>query len=793
MSVIAFSVHDLPNAAFITTRNGEIIEHNSGFSSILGFESGDLLGKQVYSLVSEDDTEKLKSLFASIQDGRSGRMEITVYSKTHHLHTFEFIVSSLNTSDTSAPNFLIQANNVTHFRRVKDELNEQRRLHKTLVQNLPGMMYRCMYDRDWTMEFISSRCLEITGYRPEDLVDNRKITFNELIHVDYRDRIREQWERVLSERKFFTLEYPIYHASGELRWVWEQGVGVYNSNDELVALEGIIFDVSGRKKAEEALSGSEAIFRKLVENAFDGIYLIRNQRVEYVNQRFVDITGYSFAELTEESFDLISILTEESQQFIRQIIQNRTDGIPSPSHYELDLISKSGQKCEVEVSSASIAQGNDILVLGIVRNISERKLAQQMIRENEEQLKLQNEKYIALNNELTITNERIVQMNQELLSAKQKVEEHDRLKSAFLANMSHEIRTPMNGILGFSQLLLSKDLSHDEHLEYIEIIQNCGHQLLAIINDLIDISKIEANQISLETRQVSLNSLMNEQFLLFHAKALSLNLEFENQLGLPNEEPIVELDDARLRQVFSHIIGNALKFTTRGKISFGYNVQNGFLQFFVKDTGVGIPSEMLAPIFERFRQVEMDLSRQAGGTGVGLSISKALVEKMGGQIWVESVLGEGSTFFFTIPLVRVDKHITHQNLEERVSFKVNRNPNIIIADDNEINYMYLRELLRELSPDLTWATNGQEVVELVRANPDVNLILMDIKMPVMDGYEATREVKKLRPNLPVVAQTAYALSGDREDALAAGCDDYISKPINKGYFHKMIERLLKIE
>lgn len=793
MGVIAFSIHDLPNAAIIVNSNGDIIEHNSSFSSILGFESGELVGKQVYSLASDDDNDKLKSLFISALNGRSGRVEVTVYSKTRNQHTFEFIVSTLNAIDSSTANFLVQANNVTHFRRVKDELNEQRRLHKTLVQNLPGMMYRCKYDRDWTMEFISSRCFDITGYRPEELIDNRKISFNELIHIDYRDRICEQWDRVLHDHTFFTLEYPIYNASGELRWVWEQGVGVYNANDELIALEGIIFDVTDRKKAEEALSGSEAIFRKLVENAFDGIFLIRNQQVEYVNQRFVDITGYSFAELTEESFDLISILTEDSQQFIRQINQNRKDGIPSPSHYELVLISKLGQKCEVEVSSASIALGNDILVLGIVRDISERKLAQQMIRENEEQLKLQNDKYLALNRELSTTNERIVQMNQELLGAKQKVEEHDRLKSAFLANMSHEIRTPMNGILGFSQLLLSKDLSHEEHLEYIEIIQNCGHQLLAIINDLIDISKIEANQISLETRQVNLNSLMNEQYLLYSAKALSLNLEIENQFGFPNEEPIVELDDARLRQVLSHIIGNALKFTPSGKISFGYSAQNGFLQFFVKDTGVGIPAEMLAPIFERFRQVEMDFSRQAGGTGVGLSISKALVEKMGGQIWVESVLGEGSTFYFTIPLVRVDKHHTPRNLEDNVFVKVNRNPNIIIADDNEINYMYLRELLRELNPELTWATNGQEVVDMVRANPDVDLILMDIKMPVMDGYEATREVKKIRPNLPIVAQTAYALSGDREDALAAGCDDYISKPINKGYFHKMIERLLKIE
>ncbi len=790
MNGIKFSVHELPNAALLVNHTGSIIEHNSSFSGILGFDVDELVGHSLFDLAANEEIAKFRALFETTTCNHLGRAEITVHSKEGYLHTFEFLTSVIKTGNSSLPVFLVQATNVTHFKRVKDELNEQRRLHKTLLQNLPGMTYRCKYDKHWTMEFVSSRCVEITGYRPEELIENRRITFNELIHVDYRDRIREHWGRVLNERKFFTLEYPIYHASGELRWVWEQGVGVYNANNELVALEGIIFDVTSRKKAEEALSGSETIFRKLVENAFDGIFLIRNQKVEYVNQRFVDITGYSFVELTEASFDLASMLSDDSRQFINRIIQNRKDGIPAPTHYELVLYSKSGQKREVEVSSAYIALNEDTLILGIVRDITERKLAQKVIRENEEQLKLQNEKYLALNRELSYTNERVVQMNQELIFAKQKVEEHDRLKTAFLANMSHEIRTPMNGILGFSQLLLNDDQPPEEQREYIEIIQNCGHQLLAIITDLIDISKIEANQISLEIRQVNLNSIMNEQYLLYRAKALSLNLEIENYLGLPDEEPIVEIDDARLRQVFSHIIGNALKFTSSGKISFGYSVHNGFLQFFVQDTGVGIPSNMLEAIFERFRQVEMDLSRQAGGTGVGLAISKALVEKMGGQIWVESVLGEGSTFYFTVPLVRVDKNHSLNKLEGNAFVKINRNPTIIIADDNEINYMYLRELLRELNPNLSWATNGQEVVDMVQANPEIDLILMDIKMPVMDGYEATREVKKLRPNLPVVAQTAYALSGDREDALAAGCDDYISKPINRGHFHKMIEHLL---
>jgi PAS domain S-box-containing protein len=791
MSIVTLSLNDLPNAAFILKSTGEVVELNSAFAEILGLQKDEFIGKSVYGLLNIDEAAKLKSIIENDEPNRLTKSEISFTSTKKYNYTLDLLISTLPTDKSSEPLFLVQAYNITHFKRVKDELNEQRRLYKTLVQNLPGLVYRCKPDKSWTMEYISSHCIDITGYRPEDLIDNKKLSFNDLIRPDYRDEIWEKWQKVLQEKSPFILEYPIITASGEEKWIWEQGAGVFNAKDEIVALEGIIFDITHRRKAEVALRNSEAKFRTLVENAFDGIYLMRNRRYEYANQRFVELTGYSLEELSHYSFDFKLLLTEKSVELVEQRYRDRLAGKHIPSQYELQIKSKDGLVREVELSTATIDSEGDVVVLGVMRDITERNLTQRLIKENEKKLKKQNEEYLALNEELTETNNRIVQINAELLAANQKADEHDKLKSAFLANMSHEIRTPMNGIIGFSQLLMNKDQSDDDRFEYIGIIQNCGQQLLAIINDLIDISKIEANQITLEPKRVKINDLLNEQLLLYKSRANPRGINIDVILGFSDDEIVIEVDDTRLKQVLSHLIGNAFKFTQKGSIYFGYNLKGENLEFFVRDTGIGIPHNMRDSIFERFRQVEVDLSRQAGGTGLGLSISKALVNKMGGDIWVESEPQVGSTFYFSIPFHKVSDYTIIDFVEEKRYQNIPRRANIIIAEDNEVNYMYLRQLLKGVEADLTWALNGVEVVNLVKNNPNIDLILMDIKMPIMDGYEATQVVKKIRPNLPIVAQTAYAMSGDREKATEAGCDDYISKPINREKFLQMVERLLQ--
>lgn len=915
MSAFTIRIDDLPNAAMVITSSGNIIEVNSTFADILSFEKEELVGSSFFSfLQSEEDKANFRKTISEIKNKKAGKNELVFLSKDKHSYTLEIYPSLLSTHTSENSVILIHAVNVTHYKRVNDELKEQRRLHRTLVNNMPALVYRCNNDPEWTMNYVSPFCEELTGYKPEDLLNNKKISFNEIIHPDYREELWNQWQDTIRDRRVFTGEYIIITASGQQKWVWEQGVGVFDNNNELIGLEGIVFDVTKRKETEdalrasekrfrlilenmpillnafdengniivwnkaceeatgysadeiignpdafkmlypnkdyrehvwnasldpgnkvnvydlvtkngdvrtiswfdtyhhvsipgwstwgigldvteqmkalEALSDSEAKFRMLVDNAFDGIYLMRNRRYEYVNQRFVEITGYTFEELTSDDFDFNMLLTDKSRDMVEQRYSDREKGRHIPHQYELQIKSKQGIVREVEVSTASVSKNQDVLVLGIMRDITERKRTQKLIKENEAKLKKQNEEYLELNQELTETNNRIKQINRELREANQRAEEHDKLKSAFLANMSHEVRTPMNGILGFSQLLLDGAIDDAEREEFVGVIQNCGNQLLAIINDLIDISKIEANQITLNPSPVNLNELLNEQLLLFKPKAEDNNLQFEIESNFDPTTSAIMVDGARLRQVISNLIGNAIKFTPEGEVRFGCYRNQNVVEFYVKDTGVGIPADKQKYIFERFRQVETELARQTSGTGLGLAISKALVSKMGGEIWVESQSGEGSTFHFTIP----DNNAVNKTIEQPIAEKryqtVSKTPQILIADDNEINYLYLKELLKGVDADLLWVTNGQEVVSYVKSNPNIDLILMDIKMPIMDGYQATREVKKIRHDLPIIAQTAYAMTSDREKAAESGCDDYIAKPINKAKFISIINRFL---
>ena len=395
---------------------------------------------------------------------------------------------------------------------------------------------------------------------------------------------------------------------------------------------------------------------------------------------------------------------------------------------------------------------------------------------------------------------RVEERTTELIIAKNKAEESDQLKTAFLANMSHEIRTPLNAIMGFSGLL-TPNLEKEILNNYINIINNSGAQLLSIINDIIDIAKIEAGQIKIENSECNLNSFLKE--LVTSKKQRFLEERIENKkikLSLGNDDKnfTILTDCTRLKQVIINLVNNAIKFTEKGEIEFGYygpgktnnkKVQENELLFFVKDTGIGINIDQQEIIFERFRQVENSLTKRYGGTGLGLAISKSLVVKLGGRIWVESEVGKGSIFYFTLP------HITQKEkklkIAEKTIIPIKKGKTILIAEDEPSNYQILKILLSETKSKLIWARNGQEAIDMFTENKDtIDLILMDIQMPVKNGLVATREIKAIRKDIPILVQTAYALSGDKERFLDAGCDDYIAKPIEKNLLFEKIGRLL---
>lgn len=367
-----------------------------------------------------------------------------------------------------------------------------------------------------------------------------------------------------------------------------------------------------------------------------------------------------------------------------------------------------------------------------------------------------------------------------LIKAKEKAEESDRLKTAFLAGISHEIRTPMNGILGFANLLQDKGISSDERIEYVSIIEKSGKRMLAIINDLIDISKIESGKMDLYIKETNINTLLEDLFSFFKPEALNKGLKFVCNTGLTKQESLVDVDKERIDQVVVNLLSNALKFTDKGEVVFGYEKKKDELVFYVKDTGIGIDKADHKVIFDRFRQSSSINSKRYGGSGLGLSISKAFVEMHGGRIWVESSLGEGAAFYFTLPYKCANDLRGGWRKDQRSEEKtlVRDNVKVLIAEDDVSSYCLLKKILEKHNISTLYACDGSKAVEMVESNPDINLILMDVQMPVMDGVEATKIIKRKHRHIPIIAQTAFVQTEDREKILEAGCDDFVAKPIN---------------
>lgn len=393
------------------------------------------------------------------------------------------------------------------------------------------------------------------------------------------------------------------------------------------------------------------------------------------------------------------------------------------------------------------------------------------------------------NNEITILSENFNAMLDQLLvyyndlkEAKDKAEESDRLKSAFLANMSHEIRTPMNAILGFSEMLTKPNYTDEDKKEFSSLISSNANNLLNLINDIIDIAKIEAGQIKVNYEITSLNKIFGELNATFQREKLQRGkFKVDLRVKFPTiSEFNIITDPLRLKQVLTNLIGNALKFTDSGYIEFGFNImEDNIIRFYVQDSGIGITPEKQNIIFDRFRQADDSHTRRYGGTGLGLAIVKHLIELLGGTIWVESTQGKGSTFYFTHPYhSSMAMNTESMNIKKIMPINNWQNKIILITEDEENNFKLLKAILAPSKARLIWAKNGKEAVEICKTNPLIDLVLMDLKMPEMTGYEATELIKKFRKKLPIIAQTAYAMADERAKTKEAGFDDFITKPIN---------------
>lgn len=354
----------------------------------------------------------------------------------------------------------------------------------------------------------------------------------------------------------------------------------------------------------------------------------------------------------------------------------------------------------------------------------------------------------------------------------------------------------MNAIIGFSDLLKMGSLDHAKQNEFIDYIKSNGQILLQLIDDIIDVAKIESDNIRIEKINFDVNEMLAELYQSFkNNSSIVASEDIDFRLNIPvNENMIIHNDPIRFKQIFTNLINNAFKFTKSGYIEFGYKInKDDSLVFFVEDTGIGMSEQYQKQIFERFSQVDESNTREFGGAGLGLTISKNLAHLMGGDIWVKSKKGKGSVFMFTISseLEKARQSQPKKTIEKETVEKSWEGKKIMIVEDNEANYLFLKEILLEYECQIIWAKDAEETIEKFRENADCDLILMDIRLPGgKNGYDLTRQIKSNNPHIPVIAQTAYAMSKEKDNSIKAGCDDYLSKPIDINQLHKILKKYL---
>ena len=368
-----------------------------------------------------------------------------------------------------------------------------------------------------------------------------------------------------------------------------------------------------------------------------------------------------------------------------------------------------------------------------------------------------------------------------LINEKNKAKVSDKHKSSFLASMSHEIRTPMNSIIGFSNLLIDENLDEGQKKMFARYIKSSGEMLLNLIDDILDIAKIEAGELKIKQKECNVYDIVSEVFTSFmDIKNRTGKTHIKLELDLPeNKNVVVKTDPFRLKQVISNIVGNAIKFTDEGFVKLGYQINKAqHVQFYVRDTGPGLSDTDQKIIFSQYKRTENSEDRNISGTGLGLNISKNLIDLLGGKMWVESVLEEGTVFKFTLPYFKIELPKTQQKtiISEENGFNW-IGKTILVSEDDDSSFHFIKELLNRTQAEIIRAEDGKKCTDLIQQGKHVDLILMDIHMPIIDGYMATRKIKRINKNIPIIAQTAYAMEGDKEKSVTAGCDDYITKPL----------------
>jgi PAS domain S-box-containing protein len=729
-----------------------LIEVNDSFCIMTGYSRRELIGKSseiIYSSTKEF-LNAGKEKYRQIDEKGTGSVETTFRCKDGRVINVILSSAPLDKNNYSK-GVTFTVLDITERKKSEEALMKSQQLFQTLAQASPVGIFRTKSDGYTT--YVNPKWLELSG-----LTNDKAMGFGwlEAVHPDDREQLDLRWKSDVQTHNSSLAEYRFLRSDGSIVWVMGNAIPEL-IGDEIIGYIGTITNITERKRSEKALQASEEKYRGIFENvqdvyyetSLDGVILEVSPSIQILSKG-----QYKMDDLMGKSMIDYYALPQE-----RGVILTQLQTIGAITDFEVTFKNNDGSHVPCSISAKLVfdAIGHPEKIIGSMHDITDRK-----------------------------------NVTEALKMAKEKAEASDKLKTEFLNNISHEVRTPLNGILGFAEIISMPDLSEEEKKDSVAMLFESSNRLLNTITNYMDISLIASGNLTVHIKECIPAGILRRILNNFETVCGNKHLNFILEIPDQYERFVMNSDPEICQKIISHFIDNAIKFTAKGSITFGFNISSGDLEFFVKDTGIGIGPDSFNTIFDRFVKDSQGPYKISEGSGLGLSISRGMADMIGGKIRLDSKPGVGSCFFLTIP-IKTDEETHSPDVPGKDISEAVKGSLILIAEDDETNFYYLNALLtRETGASILHAVNGREAIDLFKANRDINLILMDIKMPEIDGFEATRQIKLIDKNVYIIAITAYAMSGDEERIMSAGCDGYLSKPLNRKRLLEKIAEFIEI-
>lgn len=784
---------------YSATADGKLLNCNPAFARMLGFNSPDeLVGRNIKEFYKKPDERA--EFMKAIHELKILKEHKVVLKHINGSELFckENVVGVFDKSG-SLVKYFGYLQDITDQMEAEEKLHHREQLLSSVVETQQELI--CRFLPDTTLTFVNKAYCKIFGKTEAELLGQK---FLELLPESEWEDILSKLNSLNKENTQITYESPAFKADGTIITIDWTDIAIFNEEGEVAEFQSVGHDITEKLKAEQKIiyhSQMQSMLRtiastfiniplELVDREIRGAmeklgHFVQADRVYIFDYDWVNYTCSNTYEWCNDGIEpqidyLQNVPLDEIPHWVNPHKLGNALNIPDV----FKLPANDGVRKILEPqgikSLLTIPVMHDDLCVGFIGFDSVRN--QRAFSESEE-------KFLFLFSQqfLSVKNRQIIEKS--LVKAKLKAEESDKLKTAFINNISHEIRTPLNHILGFGQIMIEPELSEKERREYFEHVKQSSNRLMNTVTDYMDMAMLFSNTMKTYKKEFVLEPVFLTTVEKTKQLCAAKNLKFELKIPVESSGLTLKSDPELINKIVEKLLDNAIKFTKEGSITFGYLLKTEHIEFFVKDTGVGVDDDMQESVFKIFRQADVSTTRGYEGSGLGLTIAKGLATLLGGVINVNSQKGVGSTFTFTVPADDTKKAWSG-DVFGATGIKHKENPLILIAEDDNLNYEYLAVVLDSSGHNHIHAVNGKEAVDFCRQNPEISIVLMDIKMPVMHGDEATKQIRTFRPDLPIIATTAYAQTGDEQRFLKAGCNDYIAKPIIKEKLLALIRKYI---